>query len=109
MVHMIGNADEFWRIRLTRVDTTDHFDFEWHDDILYRAPAIERDEEVEFFHVEAVRLDDSDQVVRVATFEDPDQAKDMVAELKEALGQMSKSQFESAYLEGAEPGDTGIE
>ena len=109
MVRMIGNADEFWRIRMTRVDTTDHFDFEWHDDILYRAPSIESGDEIEYFHVEAVRLDDSDDVVRVATFEDPNQAKDMVVELKEALSQMSKSQFESAYLEGAEPGDTGVE
>jgi hypothetical protein len=106
---MFGNADEFWRIRLTRVDTADHFDFEWHDDILYRAPVIERADEVEYFHVEAVRLDDPEDVVRVATFDDPDQAKDLVVELKEALAQMSKSQFESAYLEGAEPGDTGVE
>ena len=37
----IGAADEFWRLRLTRVDTTDELDFEWHDDILYREPAIE--------------------------------------------------------------------
>ena len=109
MVRMIGNADEFWRIRLTRVDTTDHFDFEWHDDILYREPTVERGEEVEYFHVEAVRLDNSEEVVRVASFEDPNQAKDMVAELREALAQMSKSEFESAYLEGAEPGDTGVE
>ena len=56
MVHMIGNADEFWRIRMTRVDTTDHFDFEWHDDILYRAPDVDPGDEVEYFHVEAVRL-----------------------------------------------------
>ena len=109
MVHMIGNADEFWRIRMTRVDTTDHFDFEWHDDILYRAPDVDPGDEVEYFHVEAVRLDDPDVVVRVATFDDPDVAKDLVVELKEALVGMTKSQFEAAYLEGAEPGDTGVE
>ena len=109
MVHMIGNADEFWRVRLTRVDTTDHFDFEWHDDILYRAPTLDQGDEIEYFHVEAVRVDDPDEVVRVATFDDPDQAKDLVVELKEALRAMTKSQFEAAYVEGAEPGDTGVE
>ena len=36
-------------------------------------------------------------------------AKDLVVELKEALAEMTKSQFETAYLEGAEPGDTGVE
>jgi hypothetical protein len=109
MVRMIGNADEFWRVRLTRVDTTNHFDFEWHDDILYRAPDVDPGDEVEYFNVEAVRLDDPDQVMRVATFDNADIAKDLVAELKEALAEMSKSQFEAAYLEGAEPGDTGVE
>ncbi len=34
MVRVIGNADEFWRLRITRVDTTQGLDFEWHDDIL---------------------------------------------------------------------------
>jgi len=109
MVRMIGNADEFWRIRLTRVDTTDGFEFEWHDDILYRTPVIDQGQEVEFFHVEAVRVDDPDAIVRVATFDDPDQARALLAELNEALGQLTKSRFEAAYLDGAEAGDTGIE
>jgi len=109
MVRMIGNADEFWRVRLTRVDTTDGFEFEWHDDIAYRAPVVDPGEEVEFFHVEAVRTDDPDTVVRVATFEDPNEARGLLDELKEALSEMTKSRFEQAYLEGAEAGDTGIE
>lgn len=109
MVHIIGNANEFWRLRLTRVDTADGLDFEWHDDILYRAPIVQQGDDVEFFHVEAVRIDDPDAIVRVATFSDADQAHDFLDELKEALRDMSKSQFESAYLDGAEAGDTGIE
>jgi len=109
MVRIIGSADEFWRVRITRVDTTDHFDFEWHDDILYREPTVDRGDEVEYFHVEAVRFDDPDSVVRVATFDNADQAKDFVIELRESLTELTKSQFEAAYLEGAEPGDTGVE
>ena len=109
MVRVIGNADEFWRVRLTRVDTTEGLDFEWHDDILYRSPAVDMGDEVEFFHVEAVRIEDPDAVVRVATFADPDEAHAFLNDLTEALGTMSKSQFESAYLEGAQPGDTGLE
>jgi hypothetical protein len=109
MIQIIGNADEFWRLRLTRVDTTEGLDFEWHDDILYRSPAVDMGDEVEFFHVEAVRIEDPDEVVRVATFADPDEARAFLGELNEALGQMTKSQFESAYLEGAQPGDTGLE
>ncbi len=109
MVRMIGNADEFWRVRITRVDTTDGFEFEWHDDILYRAPRVDPGEEVEYFHVEAVRLDDPDSVVRVATFDNADDARALLVELVEALEESTKSQFEEAYLDGAEIGDTGVE
>lgn len=109
MVRMIGNADEFWRVRVTRVDTTDGFEFEWHDDILYRTPHVDPGQEVEYFHVEAVRVDDPDAVVRVATFDDADEARALLEELKLALSEMTKSRFEQAYLEGAEAGDTGLE
>jgi hypothetical protein len=109
VVHFIGNADEFWRVRLTRVDTTDGFNLEWHDDILYRAPTVDPGREVEFFHVEAIRVDDPDNVVRVATYADPEEARELLDELKESLSSMSKSEFESAYLQSAEPGDTGLE
>ncbi len=109
MVHMIGNADEFWRVRITRVDTTDGFEFEWHDDILYRTPQVDPGDEVEYFHVEAIRVDDPDSVVRVATFDNPDDARTLFAELGEALSEMTKSRFEHAYLDGAEVGDTGLE
>lgn len=109
MVRMIGNADEFWRLRLTRVDTTENLDFEWHEDILYREPAVDHGDEVEFYHVEAVRTDDPDTVARVATFNDYNQAHAFLGELKEAVTQMTKSQFEMAYIDGAETGDTGIE
>ena len=109
MVRMIGNADEFWRVRITRVDTTDGFEFEWHDDILYREPRVDPGDEVEYFHVEAVRIDDPDSVVRVATFDDPDAARAFLDELKEALAELTKSRFEQAYIDGAEVGDTGVE
>ena len=48
MVRVIGNADEFWRLRITRVDTTQGLDFEWHDDILYREPDVDLGDEVEY-------------------------------------------------------------
>ena len=109
MVHVIGNADEFWRVRLTRVDTTDALEFEWHEDILYREPSISNSVDVEFFHVEAVRVDDPDTVMRIATFADGASARAFLSEIAEALGQSTKSAFESAYFDGAEAGDTGIE
>ena len=109
MVHVIGNADEFWRLRITRVDTTQGLDFEWHDDILYREPEVDLGDEVEYWHVEAVRVEDADNVVRLATFATDGEARQFLERAKDDLRDLTKSRFELAYFEDAEPGDTGIE
>ena len=109
MIHVIGNADEFWRLRMTRLDTTENFDFEWHDDILYRQPSPDPGDEVELWHVEAVRLDDPDIVVRIATCHTQSEARELVERITEDLADMTKSEFEAAYVDHAEQGDTGVE
>jgi hypothetical protein len=109
LVRVIGNADEFWRLRVTRVDTTQGLDFEWHDDILYREPEVDPGEEVEYWHVEAVRLDDADSVVRLATYGSADEARDFLSVAGEDLCDLTKSRFEAAYFRDAELGETGIE
>jgi hypothetical protein len=108
MVHMIGNADEFWRLRLTRLDTTENFDFEWHDDILYRRPNVAHGDEVELWHVEAVRLDDANSVSRLGTFDSQAEARDFMSAITENLAEMTKTEFEVAYVDAAELGDTGL-
>lgn len=109
MVRMIGNADEFWRLRLTRVDTTKGLDFEWHDDILYRQPSVNFGSEIELYHVEAVRLDDGETVMRLGTFPEPTEARELLAQAAEDLSEMTKSEFESRYFDDAQIGDTGTE
>jgi hypothetical protein len=109
LVRVIGNADEFWRLRITRVDTTQGLDFEWHDDILYREPEVDHGDEVEYWHVEAVRVDDAESVVRLATLPSDTEAREYLATAQEDLGDLTKSRFEMAYFASAEPGDTGIE
>ena len=109
MIHVIGNADDFWRIRLTRLDTTENFDFEWHDDILYRQPSPDPGDEIELWHVEAVRIDDSDVVARLATCRTQDEGRDLLERIQEDMHDMTKAQFEAAYVDCAEQGDTGFE
>ena len=38
MAEVIGGADEFYRLRVTRVDEGEPPDLEWRDDVLYRRP-----------------------------------------------------------------------
>ncbi len=97
-MRIIGAADEFWRLRLTRVDTTDDFDFEWHADILYRAPHVSAAGEVELWYVEALRLDDSESIAALAIFDDRQTAEDFLSQATDDLGSMTKSRFEEVYL-----------
>jgi hypothetical protein len=97
-VRIIGAANEFWRLRITRVDTTDGLDFEWHEDILYRTPSINSTDEVELWYVEAIRLDDYEAVVALATFTQRYEADDFLRQAQEDLLSMTKAQFEEAYL-----------
>ncbi len=104
---IIGSADEFWRLRLTRVDTTEDVDFEWHDDVLYREPRTAPVRELELWHVEALRHDDYEVVIRLATFQEREQAEAFLERAREDLSEMTKSQFEAAYL--AEPPALSVE
>lgn len=98
---VIGSADEFWRLRITRVDATDAFDFEWHEDILYRQPVTQPVEELELWHVDAVRVDDRETKQRLATFAEREPAEQFLAQALEDLTEMTKSQFEQTYLSDA--------
>lgn len=97
-MRIIGAADEFWRLRLTRVDTVDAFNFEWHEDILYRQPIVEKVAEVELWHIEAIRLDDYEARVLLGSFETREGAERFYSQASESLAELTKSQFETQYM-----------
>lgn len=103
MARIIGAADEFWRLRLSRVDTTTDVDFEWHDDILYREPRVGSIGDLECWNVEAVRIDDYDAIVRVASFAEREEAETFYERACEDLTEMTKAQFEESYLSPSGP------
>lgn len=95
---IIGAAEEFWRARITRVDTTEGFDFEWHDDILYREPQVDPGDEVEVWHVEAMSLEGDERLARLRSFGDRESAEVFLDSVREDLAAMTKAQFEEAYV-----------
>lgn len=99
-MRIIGAADEFWRLRLTRVDTTTEVDFEWHDDILYREPQVRPVDDVEWWAIEAIRMDDYDSIVRLAAFDVREAAESYYQRACDDLAEMTKGQFEEVYLSG---------
>jgi len=98
----IGAADQFWRLRLSRVAEDDAVDFEWRDDVLYREPPQQRIAEREVAHVEAVSLDEADTVVRLGAFTSADEAHAFLESAEEDLRDLTRSQFEERYFPGGD-------
>lgn len=102
MSRVIGNAGDFYRLRVTRIDETDEPDLEWRDDILYREPPKQRVRESESWALEAVSLDDDDDVTRIALYESSEAAYEALDAIAEDLAELTKSSFEERYLTTAE-------
>jgi hypothetical protein len=94
---IIGPADDFWRLRLTRMDATEELDFEWHDDILWREPQVHLEPGEPAYVVEAVSTgSEPERVVALAAFPDEDAAREFLESALDDLVGMTRSQFEAA-------------
>lgn len=98
MGRIIGNAADFYRLRVTRLDETDEPDLEWRDDILYREPPRQHVHEGESWALEAVLIDDEEHAVRIASYESSDAAHAALESVSEDLAEVTKSTFEDRYL-----------
>ncbi len=98
MSPIIGAAADFYRLRVTRVDEPDEPDLEWRDDILYRNPPQQEVDGTESFAIEAVSVDDEDDVRPVALYGSTDEAYAALEAVQEDLDELTKSAFESRYF-----------
>ncbi len=98
MIRAMGDADEFWRLRIVHVAGSVPLDLDWRDDVLYRQPRASPIDEVEFWRLEAVRVDDAEQVVELGEFSGEQNALERLAELQDALCAMTRAEFETAFF-----------
>lgn len=98
MERVFGEAADYWRLRLLRLDESDEPDLEWRDDILYRRPPAHETDEHDTYVVDAVSLDDEDRAVRLATFGESEVAHSYLERAQTDLAEMTKAQFERAYF-----------
>jgi hypothetical protein len=98
MAKGIGAASDFYRVRTLHYDTVDSPAFEWREDVLYRATKIAAPREDECYRVEAVALDDDENVTVLATFDNADDAHEAVASAAEDLRELTRSEFEERYF-----------
>lgn len=94
----IGAARDFYRLRITRVEGVDAAEFEWREDILWRAPGPAPVTESVYARVEAVSLDDDDRVIALGVFESDDDAHEALAAAEEDLKTLTRSEFEERYF-----------
>ncbi|MDZ4654514.1 MAG: hypothetical protein U1F44_01345 [Coriobacteriia bacterium] len=98
MARIIGNADDFYRLRVIRVDESDELDLDWRDDILYRRSPQQCVGECELYRVEAVLVDAEEDVTPLGTFGSRDEAYAFVQSAEDGLLVMTKSAFEDTYF-----------
>jgi hypothetical protein len=99
MARVFGEARDFYRLRLIRLDAQGDLDFEWRDDILWRRPRIDPPEDVAEYRVEAVRLDDEERVAVLATFDEYGSAFEWLSQAQADLDEMTTAEFEQTYIE----------
>lgn len=95
---IIGNADEFYRLRVMRVDESDSPDLDWRDDILWRRPTVDAVSEGEVYRVEAVEIGDEDVAAALAEFGSSEEAHVWLEAAESDLSDMTKSEFEETYF-----------
>jgi len=94
----IGAAGDFYRVRTTHFDTVDSTDLEWREDILYRRPETADPAEDELYKVEAVALEDDEDVTVLGVFDSADDAHEANATATADLSVLTRSEFEERYF-----------
>lgn len=98
----LGDASDFYRLRVTRFDDAGEPDLEWRDDVLWRRPRTPQPEEYVVYRVEAVDVDDDTNVVPLGSFASAAEAHDALDAAQQDLEELSRAQFEERYFP-AEP------
>lgn len=93
---VFGSADDFYRIRILRVDVPDELEWEWRDDILWRQPEEEAQAETARHRVDAV-LKDTGVALTLAETDSPEAAREFAVTADEDLAQLTKRQFDARY------------
>lgn len=99
---VFGSADDFYRIRILRVDVPDELEWEWRDDILWRSPEADVQGETPRYRVEAV-LKDSATARTLAETDGPEAAREIALTADEDLAQLTKRQFDARYGLASDP------
>jgi hypothetical protein len=80
------------------VDDLEAPEFEWREDILWRTPEVEPVREYELYRIEAITIDDDEEVTPLGLFDSTDDAYEALSTATEDLGVLTRSEFEDRYF-----------
>jgi len=89
---------DIWRVRIVRINAYDDFDFEWHDDILYRVHAGEQIAIRDLWRVEILSAATGELKRAVRTFESLEAAENLAAQITDQSHELSVVDFMDVYL-----------
>lgn len=89
---------DLWRVRIVRLDAYDDFDFEWHDDILYREHSGEDIPIRDLWRVEIVSAQTGDLKRAMNAFPNRDEAESLAARIIDQSYSLSLQKFMDVYL-----------
>lgn len=98
---VFGKAQEFYRARIITTSEDETAEFEWRDDILYRKGQEKGIQTKDTYLVEIVNLDTGKEVI-FKKLGDLREAQHLLSILQEDLAALTKSEFDSKYLNKAQ-------
>lgn len=93
---VFGSADDFYRIRVLRVDIPDELEWEWRDDVLWRRIPEGEHASTPRFRIQAVTKDTS-EALTLAEVESAASAREVAEAADEDLALLTKRQFDARY------------
>ena len=94
---MSGAADS-WRVRVVRLDEYEHFDFEWHDNILYSQPDAVPVEIGVRWRVDIVALSDGAVRRSFAGSDSRDESREAAERIVKDLNDLTVAEFSDRYM-----------
>lgn len=93
---VFGSADDFYRVRVIRIDEPDEVEWEWRDDVLWRHPAPQLQGATPRFRVDVV-LKDANEARSIAKVQSAAAAREIAQKADEDLAMLTKRQFDARY------------
>jgi hypothetical protein len=93
---VFGDASDFYRVRVIKIEETEMPDFDWEEDVLIKKPKIEIPDSKVKFCVQIVSVDER-KIFPITSFKSETRAKLAKRKIEEDIWELTKNQFEKKY------------